>query len=273
MTDITPEGWERRLHETAQAFSYPPTPDIARRARRALETSPRPARPTRPANRRLAWALAVLVTALALLLSVPSVRAAIVDFIQVGVVRIFLVAPTTTPTATPQPSGTEAAAATLPPTATSRQPAILGELVGETTLEDARQKVSFPIRLPAYPSDLGPPDRVYVQDQGDDVVLLVWQDPARSNRVRLSLHILGPESWGVKKFEPTVIEETRVNGQPAYWTTGPYVLELHGGEMTTQRLVTGHVLIWAEGDLTYRLETDLSMDETVRIAESLRDDQ
>jgi hypothetical protein len=29
------------------------------------------------------------------------------------------------------------------------------------------------------------------------------------------------------------------------------------------------VLIWSNGDITYRLETDLSMEETLKIAESL----
>jgi hypothetical protein len=36
-----------------------------------------------------------------------------------------------------------------------------------------------------------------------------------------------------------------------------------------RRLVSGHVLIWEEDGLTYRLETDLSMEEAVAIAESL----
>ena len=35
-------------------------------------------------------------------------------------------------------------------------------------------------------------------------------------------------------------------------------------------LVEGHALVWEEGDITYRLETSLSLDEAVKIAESLR---
>jgi len=34
-------------------------------------------------------------------------------------------------------------------------------------------------------------------------------------------------------------------------------------------LVEGNVLLWTEGEITYRLETDQRMEEAVRIAESL----
>jgi hypothetical protein len=34
--------------------------------------------------------------------------------------------------------------------------------------------------------------------------------------------------------------------------------------------VDGHVLIWTEGAITYRLETALPESEAIRIAESLR---
>jgi hypothetical protein len=69
-----------------------------------------------------------------------------------------------------------------------------------------------------------------------------------------------------------VVEETTVNGRPALWTEGPYLLQFRrDGHTVTevQRLVEGHVLIWAEGEITYRLESDLPLEEAVRIAESL----
>jgi hypothetical protein len=46
-------------------------------------------------------------------------------------------------------------------------------------------------------------------------------------------------------------------------------LILPNGDIQFERLVSGHVLIWAGLDVTYRLETDLSLKEAVRIAESL----
>jgi hypothetical protein len=54
------------------------------------------------------------------------------------------------------------------------------------------------------------------------------------------------------------------------WAEGPYLLQLSGGDIDLRRLVEGHVLIWTDGPITYRLETDLTLDEAVRIAESLK---
>jgi hypothetical protein len=63
-----------------------------------------------------------------------------------------------------------------------------------------------------------------------------------------------------------------VHGQPAAWTTGPYLLELKGGHRDFSRLIEGHVLIWAENDITYRLEmgNDAAMADAVIIADSLK---
>jgi hypothetical protein len=35
-------------------------------------------------------------------------------------------------------------------------------------------------------------------------------------------------------------------------------------------LINGHVLIWEEGNITYRLETALPLEEAIKIAESLQ---
>jgi hypothetical protein len=67
-----------------------------------------------------------------------------------------------------------------------------------------------------------------------------------------------------------VIAQTTVNGQPAVWAEGPYILRVRNGYIDERRLIEGHVLIWKEGDVTYRLETDLSLEEAVKIAESLK---
>jgi hypothetical protein len=69
---------------------------------------------------------------------------------------------------------------------------------------------------------------------------------------------------------PQIIQETTVNGQHAIWAIGPYPLLFSNGNMDFIRLIDGHVLIWAEGELTYRLETDLSLEEALKIAESLK---
>jgi len=127
----------------------------------------------------------------------------------------------------------------------------------------------FEVRLPAYPPDLGAPDRVFYQPMGPTVIL-VWADSGGLNRPRLSLFILG-KTVLLDKAEPTVLERTEVGGAMAYWAEGPYMLAFHGErELKLRYLVQGHVLIWAEGGLTYRLESGLPLEEALRIAESLQ---
>jgi hypothetical protein len=223
-------------------------------------------------RRRLAWAAVAFVLAVAVLLSVPEVRAAIAEFLQIGVVRIFITAPTETSAPTPVPTAEltiEVPVTATPLPASTVLPSLL-DLDGETTLDDARTHAGFSIPLPTYPSDLGQPDHVYLQDMAGSFVVLVWIDPQQPDRVRLSLHLIGPGSFAAEKYQPTVVEQASVNGQPAAWAEGPYMLRVRNGYIDERRLIEGHVLIWKEGDITYRLETDLSLEEAVKIAESLK---
>ncbi len=270
------DRWEARLRATASALPYPSTPDVAGAVRQRLAAeSPRPASGFLVTRRpRLAWAIALVVLLVVGLLAVPEVRAGLLQFLRIGAVRIFLVPPTPTPSeaeaiVTALPATEVSPVMTAVPRPTPTLPASLLDLGGETTLEEARVRFGFPIVLPAYPADLGPPDRVFLQDFGGPMVVLVWLDPAQPDRVRLSLHLLTCDVCATKS-EPTVIQTTSVNGQPAVWTEGPYLLELSNGTLDLRRMIEGHVLIWADGPITYRLETDLSLDEAVKIAESLK---
>jgi hypothetical protein len=102
------------------------------------------------------------------------------------------------------------------------------------------------------------------------MTVLVWMGEQNSGQVKMSLHIIPLYSWMIKKASPEIIELTSVNGQQAVWTSGPYPLIMKNEDMLFTRLIEGHVLIWTQGDLTYRLETDGSLEEAVRIAESLQ---
>lgn len=256
---------EARLRTAAANFTYPPTPNVAASARRRLAT--RKGRPSRFVRRRLAWAALVVAAILVGLLSVPQVRAGIIEFLQIGAIRIFLVPPTATPVP-PTPTGTPLPTVTPRPTPTPISSLL--NLAGETTLEDAQARADFTIRLPTHPADLGPPDRVYLQDLDGDLVVLVWLDSDQPEEVRLSLHMIEDGSFAGTKAEPQVIQETTVGGKRAFWAEGPYILRLTNGDMDFRRLIEGHVLIWVEGDVTYRLETDLPLEEAVKIAESLK---
>jgi hypothetical protein len=250
--------FEERILSLAKGLEYPRTPDLTGSVIRRLRASASP----RLGPRWLAWSLVVLLLLCSSLLLIPEARAAILDFIQIGAVRIFRIEPTSVVPTSEQ----------FPVTATPVPQALipmLENMAGEMTLEQAQQTVAYPLLLPSYPSTLGLPDRVFVQDADGDMTVLVWTDPQQPDQVLMSLHFLPAGSWAIKKMAPQSIQETTVNGQPAIWAIGPYPMLLSNGNMQFLRMVDGHVLIWTEGDITYRLETDLSLDEAIRVAESL----
>lgn len=258
--NITPE-FEKRLRAAGRGFTYPRTPDVSRAVRVRLAR-----RPSGGISLRFRVA-ALLLALLAAALAVPDVRAKLIEFFQIGVIRILPAAPTATsalePTLGPQPTRT--------PTP-EPQPAhiiSLAGLAGETTLEAADAQLYFPILLPTYPAALGPPDRAFLQDDGP-MVVLVWSDPDDPDRARLSLHEIGPRSVLIDKYQPRVIQETQVNGEYAIWVEGPYMIQLATGHADFRRLVDGNTLIWRVGTITYRLESTLSLEEAVKIAESLQ---
>ncbi len=254
--------FENRLRSKVTGMEYPRTPDIAGSVTARLHTATR----SRFNPKALAWSLTIILVLCSSLMLIPSARAAILEIIQIGVVRIFprSIEPTAEVirTATPLVVTSTAPASDLIP--------ILNRMAGKTTLADAQNKVKFPILLPTYPSDLDQPDHVYIQDADGKMVILIWLDPQRPDKVLMSLHFIPNGSWAINKMEPKVIQETRVNGQRAIWAEGPYPLILRNGNVEFTRLIEGHVLIWADGDITYRLETDLSLEEAIKVAESLK---
>ena len=259
--------FENKLRSIANGMEYPRTPNIAGSVTTRLRTRTRP----RFNSKALVWSLTIILVLCSSLMLIPPARAAILEFIQIGVVRIFPqpVEPTVAPLQTPVPESFVPVTATSSSQSSNLIP-ILNQMAGKTTLVEAQDKVEFSILLPAYPSDLGQPDYVYVQNADGNMVILVWLDPQHPEKVLMSLHFIPNGSWAIKKVEPKVIEETKVDGDRAIWTTGPYPLIFPNGDIQFERLVSGHVLIWAGLDVTYRLETDLSMEEAVRIAESLK---
>ena len=266
MSELERELFEERLVVIAKGFDYPRTPDIAGSVMTRLRPSTRP----RFISRRLAWSLTIILILLSSLMLIPPARAAILEFIQIGIVRIFprSVEPTVEAPRTAIPESI------VPMTATPSLPSStlipsLSRIAGETTLADAQQRADYPIPLPAHPPNLGQPDHVFVQDADGAMTILVWLDPLRSGQVLMSLHFIPSGSWAVRKIEPTAIEETEVNGQRAIWAVGPYPLILTNRQVEFIRLIDGNVLIWTDGDITYRLETGLSLEEAIKIAESL----
>jgi hypothetical protein len=257
--------FETQIHALARRMDYPRTPDVAGHLITRLQHVTKPRFPFKAA----AWALITILILFSSLFLIPPARAAILQFIQIGIVRIF------PPEATSTPAPTKAIPATaLPMTAIPSQTSeslipLLTRMLGRTSLEDAIRRVTFPILLPTYPSDLGEPDYVFVQEADGEMAILVWLEPNDPQRVRLSLHFIPSGSWVVRKYDPPVIQETSINEQRAIWAEGPYPLILSNGNVEFTRLIEGHVLIWTDGEVTYRLETNLSLEEAVKMAESL----
>lgn len=239
-----------RLETAALVLPYPRTPDLSREfltPRRRQQSAV-----------KLGWAVAALLAVLASTLVVPSVRARVLEFLQVGAVRILqgdalVQNGQITPYKEKHNHEREVIISVL-------------ELDGETTLEQARADVNFPIDLPTYPADLGEPDRVFLQhmDTGDFVVL-AWLDAAGEPRV--VEYVIGPGVY-LLKGTPNVVQETLVNGSLAVWARGQYLLHIDGFHQPVQ-FVSGPALIWTRDKLTYRLEAPLSLAEMVRIAESV----
>jgi hypothetical protein len=285
------DRWEEEMQEAMKAFPYPPTPDLAGQVRQRLTVENQP---KLRSNRRMSWAMAAVLTLIILgsLFAVPQVRAAVVEVLRIGAVRIFLIEPTSTPTttatttSTPEPTVTSNQNAALPSTVTTEPTATrtprsfptprpsptplysILDLTGETTLAEAKAKVDFTVRLPTYPADLGEPDRVFLQNMNGAVLVLVWLAPDQPDQVWLSLDQLESNVMAMK-MAPEIVETITINGQPAYWVEGAHLLVLRNGNYDLVRAVGSNVLIWEEDGITYRLETNLSKVEGARIAESL----
>jgi hypothetical protein len=283
------QSWEQQLRRTAQSLPYPPTPDIAGGvvARLRREQAGRAA-PWSSLSPRLRVALVVLALFALSLLAVPDVRATIGNWLRIGAVEIVfptatpanepaeqpIMAPTALPvTATPGASSEQPiiAPTTLPEEPTATPLASVLDLAGEMSLEQIRSRVSFPVKIPTYPEDLGPPDRAFLQEWDGPVVVLTWIEPGTRDQVRMSLHIMDFDAFA-RKFanDFTHVSETTVRGERAVWVTGPHMLTFYTRKAgrPTNRYVTGHVLIWEDEGITYRLEIESSLEEAVRIAES-----
>jgi hypothetical protein len=269
MSELERELFEKRLTLISMGLEYPRTPDIAG----SVMTRLRHSTGSRFISRKLAWSLTIMLILVSSLVLIPPVRAAIIEFIQIGVVRIFPRSVEPTPevirTAIPETMSplTATPGVSIPPPSLIPQ---FENIAGETKLANAQQIANYPILLPTYPPELGQPNHVYIQDADGAMTILVWVDPVHPEDAMMSLHFIPEGSWAISKVRPVVIQETEVNGQRAIWAVGPYPLKLRNGNLEFTRLIDGHVLVWAEGNITYRIETDLPLEEAIKIAESLQ---
>lgn len=254
---------ERSLEELSTHIVYPPEPDVARSVRARIEAAPR----SRGAAPRVSWprwrpalvaATVALVVGAVSLVALPGVRSAVAEWLGLGGVRI-------------QTGG--------PPPTPAGGPLDLGEA---TTLATARSRVDFDVTLPVA---LGGPDEVFVDElvPGGQVALVyrARQDlPATPDSEIGALitqfpgSLEGPVMKKVIVSEPrTRLTPVRVDGSPGYWISGrPHFVSYVGPDgqprEETVRLV-GNVLLWEQDGVTFRIESALSRQEALLIAESM----
>jgi hypothetical protein len=254
------------LVEVGRDLAFPEVPDLAPAVVRRLEEPARaperrvillPGLFRRP-GRRVALALAaVLILA----------GGAVAGGLLVQGVRILV-----------QPEGT-----TPPPS--PRAPGALGRtlFLGEkTTLADARGRVDFDVVIPAavglpepvvYVDDDPPGGRVSLvypaaagflpETEEIGVGMLVMEFRARIDRPFLEKVV----------HEADRLQEVEVAGSRGYWIEGEHTviyLDEQGRPVEERARLAGNTLLWQVGEVTFRLESALSMEEAIRIAESMR---
>ncbi len=81
-----------------------------------------------------------------------------------------------------------------------------------------------------------------------------------------------PEEESITKLVSAGIQviSVDVNGEQGYWIAGgPHVLVFNDGDFAEPTRSNGNVLIWTDGEITYRLETALNLAEALDLARNL----
>jgi anti-sigma factor RsiW len=267
---------EYALRDLGAHLDLPATPALAERVgarlREAPERRPVPGTPRVPGRwrwQRLAIAgLAAAVLAAAVLVLSPATREAVADLLGLRGIRI-------------QIGGTHPTSTTPPSTEAGGLGASLG--LGErTTLPDARGRVKFPVRVPTA-AGFDRPDAVYVDpyQPADGRVDFVYRarpglpaSPYTEAGLLITQFRASVDVDYIKKLTQfSEVEFLSVNGGDAFWFAQPHELVFidRNGSVQQERVrLSGSALIWVQGDVTYRLEGQVSREEAVRIASSMR---
>ncbi|HET7700746.1 MAG TPA: hypothetical protein VFM06_07775 [Candidatus Limnocylindria bacterium] len=252
------EELEATLRDLGARLAYPMPTRLADAVRARLG-APRPM--------RAGWRALVpaLVTAAFLLLvvaaGVPGARATAGELLGLRGIDIFRVP-------------------AVPTSGPGVETAIPGERV---TLAAARAGVSFTVRVPASPI-LGTPDLVYLDvSAGAERVTLVYRDRRgipRSSVAGVSAIVVEfrgtvDEQLFAKAAGPgTRIERVNVNGGRGYWMEGePHLFfyrDANGAIRDETLRLAGNTLLWEQDGVTLRLEANVTKDEALAIASSLR---
>jgi len=252
MTEID-RRLEVRLRDAGEAIAYPATPDFVASTRRLINSGPKPA-PVFP-WRSVAFASVAATLLIALTIGVSSTtRDAVGRWLEIPGIRIL-------------DDANE-------PTATNHV-ALRDQLGAAVDLLEAAERAPYPLKVPVNP---GLPDEAFYSEEGganvvsmiyladealppigaSDVGLLLTQRPSTPDDV-----------WvGKRLADGGTVHVVRVNGVEALWIEGTHqLITLDDGD-DAQR-PAANVLSWHVDGITYRIESNLSLEQTLVIASSL----
>lgn len=249
MTSWTDERLQAALTSLADEIDWPDGPDLALRVAGQIRPRPSFSRPW------LAFGTAVLV-ALLLLLSPPG-QEAVAWLLRVTGIRVELVE-------SEVPAG--------PPIS----------LVGgvDSSLAEAEEELGFNLRRPRL---LGPPESVQLlRWGGGQQVAMIWSESDDLPEVfdtGVGLLLVQFEAKVEQDLllkqasDATRIQPVRIDGDLGFFLSeAPHTVffESKDGLITDDQVrLTGNVLVWMSDGVTYRIESALGLDDSVKIAESL----
>jgi hypothetical protein len=191
--------------------------------------------------------------------------------------------PSATPNGGPSPSASHVLSTPVATAARTAVPGPPGSGLGlgtKVALADIDPLAGFEVHWPSDPP-IGPPDAAWLDPALNDQVALVWAASDRlpaTNEPGVGLILTQfrgtvEDGWFTKILGPdTTVELVRVGGLRGYWITGQphqFFYEGPNGFVDETRRFVGDVLLWADGPITYRLETSLGRDAALAIAESM----
>jgi hypothetical protein len=151
-------------------------------------------------------------------------------------------------------------------------PALAPRFSGERiSLREAQARMDGALLLPQTPK-LGKPEEIYAcgTPRKDGVVLVYRGGLPFLGDTGISIVLtetpgdIGPAYLAGETAVGSELEWVRVDGGPGYWSPA--------GRLPSpmNRRLLGHILLWAQEGVTFRLEADVQKEQAVRIAESVR---
>jgi hypothetical protein len=266
---------EKELRELGDRIEYPPTPDLSRAVRRRLDEVEARERsrsrrfwPTLP-SLRWATVAAMLMLAVAVPILSPSLRATVTGWFETG--------RTASTGQEDKATGAAKGRAQEKPIGEALRPSSGGEIrsLGKDLGFGERitlRKAGAPILLPRTPK-LGKPNEVYA---GEGSVALVYRArPGLPSLADSGIGLLLTQLSGSlestylaeESLDGTKLEEVRVADERGYWIPDGRGLRSQPGE--AERL-PGGALLWEREGRALLMRAELSKEEAIRIAESVR---